>query len=199
MDFSLQIVFHSQYYSTGNFSVFEYRTTVTEELHIRRANIIYTFLTSLPPWFSLLFRPWVSTFLPLFIFRANSLAPFDMLLISNDLPISLLRHLWTRSQGKGGDDRSGFFRLQGHCGVLGSLCLLSARMHLRKEMRVHGMIRQVASVLSGCWPGNIVVKLSLGDLLYSRRNKLNKKVKDTCPKDWEKQKSSRGARQENQD
>ena len=38
------------------------------------------FLTSLPPWFSLLFRPWVSTFLPLFIFRANSFAPFDTLL-----------------------------------------------------------------------------------------------------------------------
>ena len=34
--------------------------------------------------------------------------------------------------------------------------------------------------------------------MYSRRNKLNKKVKDTCPKDLEKQKSSRGASQENQ-
>ena len=69
------------------------------------------FLYSVPPWFSLHFRLWVSTFLPLFIFRANSLAPFDMLLTSNDLPISLLRHLGTRSQGKRGDDRSGFFRL----------------------------------------------------------------------------------------
>ena len=48
---------------------------------------------------------------PLYIFRANSLAPFDMLLTSNDLPISLLRHLGTRSQGKRGDDHSGFFRL----------------------------------------------------------------------------------------
>ena len=30
---------------------------------------------------------------------------------------------------------------------------------------------------------NIGVKLSLGDLLYSRRNKLKKKFKDTWPKD----------------
>ena len=36
----------------------------------------------------------------------------------------------------------------------------------------------ICSALSGCWPGNILVILSLGDLLYSRRNKLNKKVKD---------------------
>ena len=59
------------------------------------------FLYSVPPWFSLHFCLWVSTFLPLFIFRANSLAPFDTLLTSSDLPISLLRHLGTRSQGKG--------------------------------------------------------------------------------------------------
>ena len=30
---------------------------------------------------------------------------------------------------------------------------------------------------------NILVKLSLGDLLYSRRNKFNKKVRDIWPKD----------------
>ena len=30
-----------------------------------------------PPWFYLLFSPWVTTFLPSFIFRANSLAPSD--------------------------------------------------------------------------------------------------------------------------
>ena len=35
---------------------------------------------------------------------------------------------------------------------------------------------------SGCWPGNILVKQSLGDLLYSRRNKLNNKFKGTWPK-----------------
>ena len=38
--------------------------------------------------------------------------------------------------------------------------------------------KAICSTLSGCWPGNILVILSLGDLLYSRRNKLNKKVKD---------------------
>ena len=38
-------------------------------------------------------------------------APFDTLLISNYLLISLLRHLGTQSQRKRGDDHSGFFRL----------------------------------------------------------------------------------------
>ena len=70
-----------------------------------------------PPWFYLLFYPWVTTLLPLFIFRASSLAPFDTLLMSNYLPISLLRHLGTQSQGKRGDDHSGFFRL--YRGVVG--------------------------------------------------------------------------------
>ena len=64
-----------------------------------------------PPRFYLLFRPWVTTFLPLFIFRANSLATFDTLLMSNCLPISLLRHLGTQSQGKRGNDHTGCFRL----------------------------------------------------------------------------------------
>ena len=122
----------------------------------RTTRVWFSFLHFVPPWFSLLFRPWVSTFLPLFIFRANSLAPFDTLLTSNHLPISLLRHLGTRSQGKRGGDHSGFFRLQGRRGALGSLCLLSARMHLWKEMRVHGTIRQLVSASSGCWPGNIL-------------------------------------------
>ena len=64
-----------------------------------------------PPRFYLLFRPRVTTFLPLFIFRANSLALFDTLLMSNCLPISLLRHLGTQSQGKRGNDHTGFFML----------------------------------------------------------------------------------------
>ena len=74
-----------------------------------------------PPWFNLLFCPWVTTFLSLslslFIFRPNSLAPFDTLLISNYLLISLLRHLGTQSQRKRGDDHSGFFRL--YWGIVG--------------------------------------------------------------------------------
>ena len=67
--------------------------------------------------------------------------------------------------------------------VLGSLCLLSVRVHLWREMRVHGVIRWLVPVLSRCWSGNVLVVLPLGDLLYSRRNKLNKKVKGTWPKD----------------
>ena len=74
-------------------------------------SVWFSFLHSVLLRFSLLFRPWVSTFLPVFIFRANSLAPFDTMLTSNHLPISLLRHLGTWSQGKRGDGRSGFFRL----------------------------------------------------------------------------------------
>ena len=46
----------------------------------RTIRVWFSFLYSVPPLFSLLFRPWVSTFLPLFIFRANSFAPFDTLL-----------------------------------------------------------------------------------------------------------------------
>ena len=92
------------------------------------------FLYSVPPWFPLHFRLWVSTFLPLFIFRANSLAPFDMLLTSNDLPISLLRHLGTQSQRKRGNDCSGFFRL--YRGVMGLwvpfACSLSGCIYSRR-------------------------------------------------------------------
>ena len=95
-----------------------------------------------PFWFYLLFSTWVTTFLPSFIFRANSLAPVHTLFMSNCLPIFLFRHLGLQSQGKGGNDRSGFFRLyRGSRGVLGFLCLLSVRVHLQQEMRVYGMIR----------------------------------------------------------
>ena len=61
------------------------------------------------------------------VFRANSLASFDTLLMSNYLPISLLRHLGTQSQRKMGNDHSGFFSL--YRGVVGlwvpSACSLS--------------------------------------------------------------------------
>jgi len=60
---------------------------------------------------------------------------------------------------------------------------------LQREMGIHGMIRRLVSALSGCWPGNILIILSLRDLLYSRRNKLNKKVKSTWPRDEQKWKS----------
>ena len=45
------------------------------------------------------------------------------------------------------------------------------------------MIRWLVSALSGCWSGNILVILPLRDLLYSRRNKFNRKVKNMWPKD----------------
>ena len=114
------------------------------------------------------------------------MAPFDTLLTSNYLPISLLRHSGTPSQRKRGADHSGVFRL--YRGVVRLrvpfACSLSGCIYnLQREMGIHGMIRQLVSALSGCWPGDILVVLSLRDLLYSRRNKLNKKVKSTWPKD----------------
>ena len=121
---------------------------------------------------------------PLYIFRANSLAPFDTLLMSNYLPLSLLRHLGTQCQGKGGNDRSDFFRLyRVVMGLSVPFCLLSFRVHLQRERRVHGMIRRLVSALSGCWSGYILVILLLGDVLYSRRNKLNTEVRGAWPKD----------------
>ena len=115
-----------------------------------------------------------------------SLCPLDTLLVSNYLPISLLRHLETQSQRKRGDDHSGFFRLYRVIVRLWVpfVCSLPGCIYdLQREMGIHGMIRQLVSAMSGCWPGNILVILSLRDLLYSRRNKPNKKVKSTWPKD----------------
>ena len=95
----------------------------------------------------------------------------------NKLIISLFRHLRIQSQGKGGDDHSGFISL--YRGIVGLWILVacSLRVHLRREMRVHGMIRWLVSASSKCWTGNILIVLLLGDLLYSRRSKFNKKVK----------------------
>ena len=47
----------------------------------------------------------------------TSLSLFDTLLMSNYLPISLLRHLDTQSQRKRGDDCSDFFKL--YRGIVG--------------------------------------------------------------------------------
>ena len=55
--------------------------------------------------------------IPLYIFRANSLAPFDTLLTSSDLPISLLRHLGIQSQRERGDDCSDFRLYRGVVGL----------------------------------------------------------------------------------
>ena len=112
--------------------------------------------------------------------------------MSSYLPISLLRHLETQSQRKRGNDHSGFFRL--YRGIVRLwvpfACSLPGCVYdLQREMGIHGMIRRLVSALSGCWPENILVILSLRDLLYSKRNKLNKKVKSTWPRDEQNWKS----------
>ena len=46
-------------------------------------------------------------------------------------------------------------------------------MHLRREMRVHRMIRQLAPALSGCWPGDTLVVLLLGETNLTRNLKIH--------------------------
>ena len=45
-------------------------------------------------------------------------------------------------------------------------------MHLQREMRVHRMIRQLVLALSGCWPGDILVVLLLGETNLTRKLKI---------------------------
>ena len=42
-------------------------------------------------------------------------------------------------------------------------------MHLQREMTVHRMIRQFVSALSGCWLGDILVVLLLGETNLTRK------------------------------
>jgi len=42
-------------------------------------------------------------------------------------------------------------------------------VHLRREVRVHRMIRQLVPALSGCWPGDILVILLLGETNLTRK------------------------------
>ena len=135
--------------------------------------IIYSFVPGSPHTF-------------LSIFRASSLALVDTLLMSNYLPICFLRHLRTQSQRKRGDDRSDFFRL--YRGVMELwvpfACCLSGCIQKRAEKVTCFSIVQV-----------LVREILVipGDLRYSRRHKLNKKVKGMWPKDEQKQKSCWGA------
>ena len=46
-------------------------------------------------------------------------------------------------------------------------------MHLRREMRVHRMMRQLVLVLSGYWLGDILVILLLGETNLTRKLKIN--------------------------
>ena len=45
-------------------------------------------------------------------------------------------------------------------------------MHLRRAMRVHRMIRQLLLALSGCWLGDILVVLLLGETNLTRKLKI---------------------------
>ena len=42
-------------------------------------------------------------------------------------------------------------------------------MHLWREVRIHRMIRQLVPALSGCWPGDILVILLLGETNLTRK------------------------------
>ena len=46
-------------------------------------------------------------------------------------------------------------------------------MHLRREVRVHRMIRQIVPALSGCWPGDILVIQLLGETNLTRKLKIH--------------------------
>ena len=81
-------------------------------------SLVFPFLHSKTLLGFIVFCPWVTAYLPLFIFTANSLALVDTLLMSNYLSISLLTHLGIQFQGKWSNDCSGFFRLsQGAMGL----------------------------------------------------------------------------------
>ena len=45
-------------------------------------------------------------------------------------------------------------------------------MHLWREMRVHRVMRQLVLALSGCWPGDILVVLLLGETNLTRKLKI---------------------------
>ena len=45
-------------------------------------------------------------------------------------------------------------------------------MHLQRERKVHRITRQLVLALSGCWPGNILVVLLLGETNLTRKLKI---------------------------
>ena len=55
-------------------------------------------------------------------------------------------------------------------------------MHLQREMRVHRMIRQLVLALSGCWPGDILVVLLLGETNLTRKLKIYGPKINSCRK-----------------
>ena len=46
-------------------------------------------------------------------------------------------------------------------------------MYSQREMRVHRMIRHLVPALSGCWPGDILVILLLGEANLTRKLKVH--------------------------
>ena len=92
-----------------------------------------------PPWFHLLFCPWVTTFLPLLIFRANYLAPFDTLLMSICLfPFSGIRE--PSLKGKVAMTTLASSGCTGGSWGSGFPCLLSVRVYLGRKVRLHGTV-----------------------------------------------------------
>ena len=45
-------------------------------------------------------------------------------------------------------------------------------MYLWRDVRVHRMIRQLVPALAGCWPGDILVVLLLGETNLTRKLKI---------------------------
>ena len=45
-------------------------------------------------------------------------------------------------------------------------------MHLQRDMRMHRMIRQLVLALSGCWLGDILLILLLGETNSTRKLKI---------------------------
>ena len=45
-------------------------------------------------------------------------------------------------------------------------------MHSQRERKIHRMIRQLVLALSGCWPGDILVVLLLGETNLTRKLKI---------------------------
>ena len=126
-------------------------------------------------------------------FSGQFFGPFDTLLMSNYLPISLLRHLGTQSQRKRGNDPLWLLQaVQGCHGALGSLCLLSVRMHLQREKKVHGMIRWLVSSLSRCCQGIFLSYYHWEICCILEQTNLTRKVEVRGPKINRSRKAAQG-------
>ena len=55
-------------------------------------------------------------------------------------------------------------------------------MHLRLEVRVHRMTRQLVPALSGRWPGDVLVVLLLGETNLKRKLKIYGPKINSCRK-----------------